>query len=217
MCYRQYDGYSGTLVDVHRDSHINTGKPKGGVAGIGVCPDGHEGGGDGRCYKPCPSGSHRVGVSCFADTVYVGGPHMPGVKSTCSHYDLGTCWWWTTETECWGMNTIGGMCYPQCPAGTNHMDGAPYACKGNAPLWGGTGIESVGLVCPAGTSELTPGICSASCPAGYEEDPSENLGTCKRQCPAGTTATAGTCIRESYSRGTGEVPLVARMRQRIQV
>ena len=102
---------------------------------------------------------------------------------------------------------IDGLCYKKCPAGMEHVPGAPYDCRtiGEISYSRGAG-ES--MKCKAG--EVQDG---ALC---YQPRPGYKLlaGTYSQNCPDGARDIGVACERDKYYRPAGTIPLTIRMKPR---
>ena len=102
---------------------------------------------------------------------------------------------------------IDGLCYNKCPAGMEHVPGAPYDCRT---------IGEISYARGAGSS--------MKCKDGYTQDgalcykPRDGwrllAGTYSQNCPAGANDIGVACEREKYYRPAGSIPLIIKMKGR---
>lgn len=149
---------------------------------IGLCPTGFStitGGDADKCYAACPS------IGGIASSP------IPGEETRCRT----NCPALTTPTatQCIGGactgTTIDGVCYGNCPAGTNIFATNPAQCQlTTCPADGvpDTPTQCVGGGCAAGFTSVG-GQCYSNCPAGtsvFADNPTQ----CISNCAAGYTA-----------------------------
>ena len=107
----------------------------------------------------------------------------------------------------WDEDKIDGLCYKKCPAGMEHVPGAPYDCRtiGDISYSRGAGEP---LKCKNGKRQ-DGALC-------YDDRPGWNLlaGTYSQQCPSGATDIGVGCQRERYYRPAGLIPMGVRMKSR---
>ena len=175
--------------------------------------------------RPCGAGEHDDGTSCHRVTGRVCGDDCSKGWDSCRRRGLlGECYGGCREScspvlggivatafdryVCGAdEDKIDGLCYKKCPAGMEHVPGAPYDCrtKGDISYSRGAGEP---MKCPAGKIQ-DGGLC-------YDERPGWKLlaGTYSQNCPAGATDIGVACERHNYNRGAGSVPLTIRMKPR---
>jgi len=204
-----YDVVAGVAYERCRDGFTDTGLRcediRGG--GVGTVPP----------MKGCPEGYRDDGLTCFKDLT---------CRTWCDgDRDLfGNCYAWNLKTECSGPELIGklsqgcdggkesvdGLCYEPCPAGYSRVPGAPNICS-RSYAKATFIIPPQSGECPA-DKELIAGLCYAKdIPAGYSR---KVLGTLDQTCPPGAKDAGGVCLRETYERGAGKVPLNIKLKSR---
>ena len=240
LCYKQYpqfenNGRLHTITNITKRITLNTGVP------LSRC-DPHEDKSGLLCYPKCRSGYNGVGPVCWSSC---GGDRDVG--ALCRHYCkpgykevLGVCWqtcpggYKDTGAFCdTGVHIYGkgcccvraygrSRCCNNCRAGYND-DGCTcrrhhiftkhsyvprtYAKHSYGRGWG------TPMKCEYGLDNIA-GLCYKKCNPGYNM---QSLGLCSQVCPPDSRDMGVGCIRDSYNRGIGTIPLKIRMKPRKQM
>lgn len=246
MCYKNYPAFENngalhTVTSITKAIKLDTGtiptecgpdeEQQGGLC-YPKCPEGWTGVLD-RCWKNCPGGTVQTLGRCEKDSYGRGVGTLPEV------YDDGyynTSWGSVGCTDGRPFQISGyDDCYKtwisvlksRCPGGKELQDGLCYEpCRpgffGQGPVcWsheGPVNQESYSrgsgtlLKCGNGQDNIA-GLCYGQVPLGYSR---QVLGTLDQTCPDGTTDFGVGCIRESYARPAGLIPLEVVVKDRVE-
>jgi hypothetical protein len=150
--------------------------------------------------EDCPAGFRNDGLTCQKDLHCSGGNCNTWWDGCCSRGLFNECYGCArTHCEpvrCEGPETKGrldhggncpadrekvdGLCYQRCPAGWEHVPGAPYNCRrAGAALSIPRGVGKP-MTCPSNKTEDSAGLCYDSAPPGFRKS---TLGMMETPCP----------------------------------